>query len=53
MKIGKLMGISAMYNFREDPELGIGKIAMRKIPFTCDGCLEQLNLVWETGTIYK
>lgn len=40
MKSDKLMGISAMYNFRADPGLRIGKIAIRRIPFACDGCLE-------------
>ena len=34
------MGISAMYNFRADPGLRIGKIAIRRIPFACDNCLE-------------
>ena len=53
MKNGKLMGISAMYNFRVDPDLGIGKIDIRRIPCACDGCLEQLTSVWEKGTTDK
>jgi len=40
------MGISAMYNFRADPDLGIGKIAIRRIYCACDGCMDQLNSVW-------
>ena len=52
MKSGKLMGISAIYNFRSDPDMGIGKIAMRKISCPCNGCLQQLDSVWQTGTIY-
>ena len=51
MRKEKLMGISAMYNFRTDPDLGIGKIAIRRIPCACDGCLDQLNSVWKEGTI--
>ena len=39
MRKEKLMGISEMYNFRADPNLEIGKIAVRKIPCVCDGCL--------------
>ena len=45
MKSDKLMGISAMYNFRSDPDMSIGKIAIRTIPCTCNSCLEQLNSV--------
>ena len=43
---GKLMGILAIYKFRANPDLGIGKIAIRKIPCASDGCLYQLNSVW-------
>ena len=50
MKSGKLLGISAMYNFRVDPYLGIRKISIRIIPYDYDGCLEQLNAVWKTTT---
>ena len=45
------IGVSAMYNFRPDPDLGVGKIAIRRIPCACDGCLGQLNYVWKEGTI--
>ena len=48
---GKYMGISSMYNFRCDPDLGIGKAACRRIPFACLSCLEILNLHWEKGII--
>ena len=51
MKSGKLMGITAMNNFRADMDMGIGKIAIRIISCCCDACLKQLNSVWETGTI--
>ena len=45
MKNGKMMGISAIYNFRSDPDMGIGKIAIRRIPCACNGYLEQLGSV--------
>ena len=51
MRKKKLIGKSAMYNFRADPNLGIGKIAIRRILCACDGCLDQLNSVWKEGTI--
>ena len=41
---GPRNGLSAMYNLRADPELGVGKIAVRRIPCACDGCLERFNL---------
>ena len=53
MKSGKIMGISMIYNFRLDPDMSKGKIAIRIIPYTCNGCLEQLYLIWKTGTIDK
>ena len=42
-----------MYNFRSDPDMGIGKIAIRRISCACNGFLEQLYLVWKTGTVDK
>ena len=44
---GKYMGISSMYNFRCDPDLGIGKVACRRIICACLPCLEILKLPWE------
>ena len=44
---GKYMGISSMYNFRCDPDLGIRKAACRRIPCACLPCLEILKLPWE------
>ena len=40
---GKYIGISSMYNFRCDPDLGIGKAACRRIPCACLTCLKILN----------
>ena len=53
MKSGKLMGISAIYDFRSDQDTGIGNLAIRRIPCACNGCLEQLDSVWKTGTVDK
>ena len=44
---GKYMGISFMYNFRCDPDLGIRKISCRRIPCACLSYLEILNTPWE------
>ena len=41
---GKYMGISCMYNFRCDPDLGIGKATCRRIPCTYLPCLKILKL---------
>jgi len=40
---GKYMGISSMYNFIRDLDLGIGKAACRRISCDCLFCLEILN----------
>lgn len=42
MKSGKLMVISVIHNFRVDPNMGIGKIAIWSIQ-----CVS--NSVWESG----
>ena len=44
---GNRNGISAMYNIRCDPDLGVGKAAVRRIPCACLFCIEQLNLSWD------
>ena len=40
-----------MYISRSNPDLGIEKIAIRKIPYVCNSCLEQLDSVLKTETI--
>ena len=40
-------GILLMYNIRCDPELGVGKAAVRRIPCACSFCIEQLHLSWD------
>jgi hypothetical protein len=39
-------GISSMYNFRADPKLGLGRIAIRRIPCACDSCRQLLMKEW-------
>ena len=43
---GKYMGISSMYNFRYDPDLGIGKAACRQI--SC-ASLSFLGILYSPG----
>ena len=51
MRKERLMGISAMNNFRADPDLGIVKIVNRRISYAYDGYMDQLNSVCKEGTI--
>ena len=43
LETGKYNGISSMYNFRCDLDLGIRKAACRQIPCACLTCLEMLK----------
>ena len=43
----KHIRISFMYNFRCDPDLGIGKADCRRISCACLFCLETLSTPWE------
>ena len=36
-----------MYNIRCDPELGVGKAAVRRIHCAFSFCIEQLDLPWD------
>ena len=38
-------GISVMYNIRCDPDLGLGKAAVRRIACACLFCIEQINVI--------
>ena len=40
-------GIQHHYNFRADPALGVGHIAVRRIPCMCAGCVSQLKHPWK------
>ena len=41
------MGMSSMYNFRCDPDLGDGKVTCRRIPCACLTCLKMLKIPWD------
>ena len=36
-----------MYNIQADPRLGVGKVAVRRIPCGCMGCYNRLSLPWD------
>jgi hypothetical protein len=40
-------GLKAMYNIRADPDLGLGRVAVRRIPCACEDCRLQLMQAWE------
>jgi hypothetical protein len=45
----KGLGVMACYNVRADKDLGLGKVALRRIPCACDACIRQLNAPWIPG----
>jgi hypothetical protein len=51
LSAGTHNGILAMYHLRTDPDLGIGKAALRRIPCLCAACVMQLNLPWQPGIL--
>jgi hypothetical protein len=46
---GPKNGLLGMYNLRTDPDLGIGKAAVRRIPCGCQSCTTQLLTPWSHG----
>ena len=44
---GNRNGVLSMYNIRCDPQLGVGKAAIRRTHFACSFCIEQLDLPWD------
>jgi hypothetical protein len=44
---GTHSGILARYNLRTDPELGVGRAALRRIPCSCLACRNQLSKAWK------
>ena len=46
-------GIQYHYNFRADPVLGLGYIAVRRIPCACHACIDQLNKPWKLKTSFN
>ena len=43
-------GIMSRYNIRCDANLGVGRAAIRRIPCSCDSCLQALQAPWIPGT---
>ena len=43
---GAKNGLMTRYNFRTDPNLGVGKVAVRRIPCPCASCNDQLGKAW-------
>jgi hypothetical protein len=46
-------GVMTRYNFRTDPNLGIGKAAIRRIPCPCTSCNDQLSKAWKNNVPAK
>ena len=40
-------GISFMYTIRCEPDLGVGKAALRRILYACNSCIKLLELPWD------
>ena len=43
-------GLGALHDIVADPDLGVGKVALRRIPCACDSCREQQKKKWISGT---
>jgi hypothetical protein len=43
---GKFNGLRAHYNIRMDPDLGIGRAALRLVPCGCASCMELMVRPW-------
>ena len=46
-KKGNRNGISSMYNIRCEPDLGVGRAALRGILYACNSCIKLLELPWD------
>ena len=44
--------MSSIYNIRCDTDLSLSKAAIRRIPYTCDSCIKQLELSWDKNEKY-
>jgi hypothetical protein len=49
LKKGSCNGVGTMYNVRTDPDLGLGRAAVRHIPCACTSCIVQLYKPWENN----
>ena len=43
----KQTGLKFTYNHRGDPDLGWYKIAIRRVPCCCSGCMKQMKMPWD------
>ncbi len=50
---GTKNGLMTRYNFRTDPNLGVGKVAIRRIPCPCASCNNQLRKEWKANVPVK
>jgi hypothetical protein len=46
-------GLLARYNIRTDPDLGVGRAALRRIPCSCEACRVQLGEPWAPKTLVE
>jgi hypothetical protein len=46
---GTCKGISSMYNIQSNPDLGLGRVAVGRVPCSCDTCTTQLQQPWIPG----
>jgi hypothetical protein len=42
-------GLLARYNLRTDPDVGVGRAMVRRIPCSCQACRNQLSSPWKPG----
>ena len=49
----KHRGIASRYNIWADPNLGLAKIVVRRIPCACAQCIEQLQKPWQLNTPFS
>ena len=52
-KPGKRNKMMVHYNYRTDPDLGVGRCAARRIPCRCDACDKQLREPWLSGKAFN
>ena len=46
---GEHNGLLSRYNLRTDPQLGVGRAALRRVPCACNACVRQLQLPWSAS----
>ena len=48
IKSKKKHGLNSHYHIRADPMLGVGYVAVRRIPCYCKGCIDKLKIKWSS-----